>query len=70
MTITIKRAKDSKRVDFTVNGRGYHTNDDGLGLWVGDDYMKQIEGTAQFGLTQKSNAGIRKAIERRFRYED
>ena len=67
MTITIKRADDSKRVDFTVNGKAYHTNDLGLGLWDGDDYLKQISGTAQFSLTQKSISGMRKVIEKTFR---
>lgn len=66
MKITIKRAEDSNRVDFTVDGRHYHTNNAGEGLWIGDDYMKQIEGTAQFSLTQKTLSGMRKAIERRW----
>lgn len=47
MTITIKRAKDSKRIDFTADGIAFHTNNDGFGIWEGDDYMKQIEGAAK-----------------------
>ena len=66
MTIEIKRAKDTKRVDFTVDGKAYHTNDAGNGLWIGEDYTKQIEGTAQFSLTQTTTSGIRKAIVRHF----
>lgn len=55
MKIRIKRSEDTNRVDFTVDGKGYHTNDSGNGLWIGEDYMKQIEGTCQFSLTQKNN---------------
>lgn len=67
MKITIEKDRDTKRVDFTVNGRPYHTNNKGEGLWTGEDYMRQIEGTAQFSLTQKTYSGMRKAIERRFK---
>lgn len=67
MKITISKEKDSKRVNFTVNGEEYHTNTDGQGLWTGDDYLKQIDGTAQFVLTQRTTSGMRKAIEKRFR---
>ena len=66
MNITIKKSEDSKRVDFTVNGQTYHTNNDGYGLWIGEDYTKQIEGTAQVSLTQKTTSGMRKAIEKKF----
>ena len=69
MNITIKRSKDTKRVDFTVNGAMFHTNDYGYGLWIGEDYLKQIEGTAQFSLTQKTVSGMRKAIEKRYSEE-
>jgi len=34
---------------FTVDGREYHTDRDGEGLWAGD---KQILGTCQFRLSQ------------------
>ena len=68
MKIEIMRNKDSKRVDFTVNGDAFHTNNEGYGLWTGDDYMHQIEGTAQFSLTQKTASGMRKAIERHFEF--
>lgn len=67
MKIEIVRSKDTKRVDFTVNGESFHTNDSGLGLWAGEDYAKQIEGTAQFSLTQSTVSGMRKAIERRYK---
>ena len=66
MKITVARANDSKRVDFTVDGQAFHTNNEGCGLWEGEDYARQIEGTAQFSLTQKTMSGIRKAIERRY----
>lgn len=66
MKITVKRAQDSKRVDFTVDGQAFHTDDEGYGLWEGEDYTRQIEGTAQFSLTQKTLAGVRKVIERRY----
>jgi hypothetical protein len=66
MTITIKASDKTRRVDFTVNGVEYHTNDNGEGLWVGTDYMKQIAGTLDFNLKQKTNAGKRAAILRRF----
>ena len=69
MKITVTRANDSKRVDFTVDGQAFHTNSEGYGLWEGEDYSHQIEGTAQFSLTQKTMSGIRKALERRYAEE-
>lgn len=64
--ITITKSKDNARIDFTVYGKEYHTNNSGLGLWIGDDYTKQILGTMQFQLTQQTISGIRKAIEKTF----
>lgn len=64
--IMIKKDSDSKRVDFTINGKAYHTNNAGCGLWEGEDYTRQIDGTAEFSLTQKTYSGIRKAIEKKF----
>lgn len=64
MKIQIKKSKDTRRVDFVVDGNSYHTNDRGEGLWLGDDYLKQIRGTCQFELKQATRSGMRKAIER------
>lgn len=64
--IKITKHKDSKRIDFEISGNHYHTNDAGCGLWLGDDYARQVEGTAQFRLMQKTTSGIRKAIVKHF----
>lgn len=67
MKISIRKAKWTDRIDFTVDGVPYHTNDSGSGLWYGDDYMKQYLGTCDFSLCQKTYSGKRKAIERFFK---
>lgn len=62
----IKRSTDDRRVDFFVDGYQYHTNKDGYGLWIGDDYTKQIAGTVQFSLRQDTKSGMWKAIRKYF----
>lgn len=64
--ISIRKSEASNRVDFTVNGKAFHTNDAGEGLWVGEGYTKQIKGTLDFSLKQKTISGMRKAIEKVF----
>lgn len=66
MKISISKSESTSRVDFTVNGEAYHTDDRGEGLWVGADYTKQIKGTLDFSLKQKTISGMRKAIEKVF----
>ena len=66
MEIRIKTSDTSYRVDFTVDGKEYHTNKYGRGCWEGWDYGRQIIGTCDFHLTQKSRSGMRGMIERTF----
>lgn len=66
ITIKIRKADDTNRVDFWVNGHQYHTNDRGCGCWTGDDYVDQILGTWQFELLQDTRSGMWKAIKKRF----
>lgn len=42
----------------------YHTNEAGEGVWTGDTYNRQITGTCDFQLHQKTRSGIYKAIKR------
>ena len=53
---------------FQVNGIRYRTNEAGEGLFYDEPfwYTKQILGTCQFSLRQKTLSGIRKAINRYF----
>lgn len=76
MTIkNIRRDKDTKQVRFTVVSRTYYgekietdymTNKSGNGLFIADDYYKQITGTCQFSLHQKTYSGVYKAIKKWF----
>lgn len=74
MKFKIVRDKDTSRVDFEVydedfeTRQWYHTNKDGEGLWKGEDYMKQIVGTCDFRLHQKTYSGIYKAIKKWFEW--
>lgn len=61
--------EDENRIDFMVDGQPYHTNPEGYGLWVGEDYLRQIEGTAQFSLRQKTKNGVYKALKKRYEEE-
>ena len=68
MNINIIRV-DGKRVLFRVSdeygNNAYRTNADGEGLWINrDGEWKQITGTSQFNLLQKTDSGKRKAIRR------
>ena len=52
------------RVDYTVNGRPYHTDREGEGIWEGEDYTHQIAGCLDFSLKQKTRSGVQRALER------
>lgn len=66
MNIKIRISNTSNRVDFTIDGKEYHTNKNGRGCWEGWDYTKQIIGTCDFHLTQKTRSGMRSMIQRTF----
>lgn len=66
----------TKQVLFTViiedyNGKeistDYMTNRCGDGLFIKNDYYKQIAGTCQFDLHQKTHSGMYKAIRKWFK---
>lgn len=59
--------EEDARVDFEVNGSAYHTDKNGEGLWENDDYTKQVAGTLDFSLKQKTRSGARRAIEKYFK---
>lgn len=44
----------------------YHTNKFGHGAWIDEGYEKQILGTCDFRLNQKTFSGMRKAIHKYF----
>lgn len=67
--------KEGNKVYFTVIERNYYgevmetdymTNKSGNGLFIADDYYKQITGTCQFSLHQKTYSGVYKAIKKWF----
>lgn len=67
--------KEGNKVYFTVIERNYYgeeietdymTNNNGNGLFIADDYYKQITGTCQFSLHQKTYSGVYKAIKKWF----
>lgn len=66
--ITIKT--NDSMVLFSVFGNEYRTNRMGEGLWKWEKHdWKQILGTCQFSLTQKTYSGKRKAIYEYFKEE-
>ena len=57
------------RVSDEDSNTAYRTNSDGEGLWKYNENTgewKQIVGTCQFNLLQKTDSGKRKAIKRFF----
>jgi len=75
-TLAVKNITvDEGRVDFDIKGvddwnepfeEHFHTDKLGEGLWSGYDYMKQIAGTGDFNLKQKTKSGKYKAIKKYF----
>lgn len=57
-----------KEYNGTMESLNYRTNENGEGLFRDSDfwYSKQLAGTCDFKLKQKTISGIRKAIERQF----
>ena len=60
---------DSRRIDFTVHGRPYHTNEFGEGIWSGTDYEERIAGICDIQLVQKTRSGVLRAIRKYFGIE-
>ena len=70
--ITSFRPHGSSRIDWIVidciTGKPmhYHTDSAGNGVWIGEDFYKQVIGACDFQLQQKCRKSVLQAIKKRF----